>query len=104
MELAQNDVVKARVEKASICAYRAAMEEAWEWTIRNRKNLDELEMPQDIAQRTRPYARRLFELIEKYNVTQWSLGTPTLWAKETPPAKAIDILRRGYGLKEDEAF
>jgi hypothetical protein len=103
IRLADDDTVRARVEKASICVYRAAIEDAWRWTLKNRKNLDKVTMPPALAQGSRPYARRLFELIDKHKVTKWSEGTPTLWAEGSPArTKAIDILRRGYGLKGDQ--
>ena len=92
LSLADDDAVRARVEKASVCAYAAAIEEAWAWTEANRKDLGKIEMPPDIAQRTLPYARRLFELIDKYNVTHLT--------RIRPSADAMNQLRRGYGLKE----
>ncbi|GMU21536.1 MAG: hypothetical protein AMXMBFR13_16290 [Phycisphaerae bacterium] len=89
LSLAGDDAVKARVEQASICAYRAAVDPAWE--LEQGKTLDSTQ-----AARLRPLVRRLFELCERYQVPRFSEGMTTGQAK----AK----LQAAFGLKADEAF
>ncbi len=68
LELAPDDAVRARVEKASICAYRAALEPVW--YLEEKEELDA-----GLAERMRPLAARLFELCELYGVTHaWEHG------------------------------
>ncbi len=68
LELAPDDAVRARVEKASICAYRAALEPVW--YLEDKKELDP-----ELAERMRPLAARLFELCDRYGVTNaWENG------------------------------
>jgi len=64
-ELADNDVIRARVEKASVCAYRAAIEPIW--YIKNKSEIEPA-----LAKRMRPLVERFVELCEKYGVTQAS--------------------------------
>ena len=94
--LADNADVRRRVEKASVCAYRAAIEDAWVWAKAHEEKLPGAAMPKRIAKRTRPHARRLFELCEAHGVTHWHEGYPL--------AEARDLLRKAYGLSEDESF
>ncbi|MBN2315199.1 MAG: DUF4838 domain-containing protein [Sedimentisphaerales bacterium] len=65
MELAENDVIRSRVEKASICAYRAALEPIW--YIKDKSKIDP-----DVAERMRPLVERFIELCDKYGVTHAS--------------------------------
>ena len=65
MELAENDTVRARVEKASICAYRAAIEPIW--YIKDKAKVDPA-----LAKRMRPLVRRFLELCDTYGVTHAS--------------------------------
>lgn len=65
MSLAENDVVRSRVEKASICAYRAAIEPIW--YIKERSSVDPA-----LAERMRPRVKRFLELCRKYGVTNAS--------------------------------
>jgi hypothetical protein len=65
VKLAENDAVRARVEKASICAYRAAIEPIW--YIKDRSKLDP-----SLAQRMRPLAQTFLELCAKHGVTRVS--------------------------------
>jgi hypothetical protein len=60
LELAESDAVRARVEKASICAYRAALEPVWY----RREACDD----PALIDRLRPLAKRFFELCEQYQV------------------------------------
>jgi len=65
MELAEDDVVRARVEKASICAYRAAIEPIWYAN-------DKSSIEPALASRMRPLVKRFLDLCEKYGVTNAS--------------------------------
>ncbi|KPK43860.1 MAG: hypothetical protein AMJ65_04605 [Phycisphaerae bacterium SG8_4] len=65
LELAEEDVVRARVEKASICAYRAAIEPIW-------YTKDKSSVEPDLAERMRPLVKRFLDLCEKYGVTNAS--------------------------------
>jgi hypothetical protein len=74
LELAENDAILARVEKASICAYRAALEPIW--YIKDKPDVDPA-----LAERMQPLVKRFVELCEKYGVTNASenskIGTET---------------------------
>jgi hypothetical protein len=65
LKLADNDAIRARVEKASICAYRAAIEPIW--YIKDESKVDPA-----TAQRMRPLVERFLELCTKYGVTNGS--------------------------------
>ena len=62
MKLADSDAVRGRVEKASICAYRAAIEPV------NRFD-DPSQVDAELALRMRPLVKRWIELCHKYSVT-----------------------------------
>ena len=55
MKLAENDAARARVEKASVCAYRAAIEPIWYMK-------DDSTVDPDLAKRMRPLVKRFLEL------------------------------------------
>jgi hypothetical protein len=75
LQLADTDEIKARVEKASICAYRAAIEPVW--------NLDgPAALTPEMAERMRPLVREFLRLCEKYGVTQFNEGMPMKDARE----------------------
>jgi hypothetical protein len=65
MELAENNTVRARVEKASICAYRAALEPIW--YIKDKSKVDPV-----LTNRIRPLVGRFLELCKKCSVTHAS--------------------------------
>ena len=65
MELAENDAVRSRVEKASICAYRAAIEPIW--YMKDKSKVDPA-----LAERMQPLVKRFVDLCEKYGVTNAS--------------------------------
>jgi len=65
MDLAENDAVRARVEKASICAYRAAIEPIW--YMKDKSKVDSA-----LAERMQPLVKRFVDLCEKYSVTNAS--------------------------------
>jgi hypothetical protein len=88
LALADGDAVKARVEKASICAYRAAIEPACE--------LDGKVLEPAQAQKLRPMVKRLAELCDKYKVP--------LAAEVITLDQAKQLLRKNLGLKPGEEF
>ena len=90
LALAENEAVKSRVEKASICAYRAAIESAWELPGGKRP----LEASQ--AYKLRPLVKRLFALCDKFKVSMFAEGTTIEQAKQQ--------IRGNLGLAQDEAF
>lgn len=65
MQLAENDTIRVRVEKASICVYRAAIEPIW--YIKDKSSIDPT-----LAERMRPRVKRFLELCKKYGVTHAS--------------------------------
>jgi hypothetical protein len=65
MKSAENDAVRARVEKASICAYRAAIEPIW-------YKQDKSSVDPALAERMRPLVKHFLKLCEKYGVTNAS--------------------------------
>lgn len=68
LELAQNDeTIRRRVEKASIWAYRAAIEPAW--NVKDGESLDA-----DVADQMRPLVQKFFELCDTYGVTRTAEG------------------------------
>jgi hypothetical protein len=69
LSLAKSTEVRARVEKASTEAVRAALEPVW--FVRKTEDVEA-----SLAERMRPLAKRLFELCDRYGVTNESiLGT-----------------------------
>ncbi|MHB0957130.1 MAG: DUF4838 domain-containing protein [Pirellulaceae bacterium] len=87
--LAETDAEKARVEKASICAYRAAIDPAWD--LPGDRPLEASQ-----AEEMRPRVKRLFELCAKFEVPMFSEGTTIEQAKQR--------LRANLGLAEGEDF
>jgi len=70
-QLADNDVIRGRVEKVSACIYRLAIEEAWVWAMSHRteyKTRHKLKMDPALKQRTVPYAKRLFDICHKHGI------------------------------------
>jgi hypothetical protein len=76
MALAKSDEVRDRVEKASICAYRAALDkvwyiENWQETFPYPETIDPA-----VAERMRPIARKFLGLCDKHGVTRpWEHST-----------------------------
>ena len=102
MQLAENDVVRARVEKASICIHMAALEEAltWVWYAPGTypHSGEDGPPPPEVARRTRPHFRKFFELCKKHGVTMWN---------EQPPCTIdhmSDFFKANFGLKPDEPW
>ncbi|MBN2559371.1 MAG: DUF4838 domain-containing protein [Phycisphaerae bacterium] len=87
MRLTDDEAVRSRVEKASVCAYRLAIEPVWK--------LDEkVGVSPELAERMRPLVREFFLLCTKYQITFVDINVPTeqvrdrlkklLW-RDTPP-------------------
>ena len=87
--LADTDAVRAHVERASICAYRAALEPIW---YRDKGPLE----PQ-VAEQMRPLAKRFFELCDKFAVDRPRESREDI-------AGARSRLKRVFGLAEGESF
>ncbi len=85
LKLAKSDEVRARVEKASLCALRAALEPCW--YLENGAELDPASKEQ-----LRALARRFFDRCGKYGVTQVS--------EQRTVAEAQQNLKRVFGLQE----
>lgn len=88
LTLADDDTVKTRVEKASICAYRAAIEPAWAQPA-------SLLTPEQV-QKLRPLTKKLFELCAKFAVP--------LFAEVIPIQQAQEKLREKLGVPAGEEF
>ena len=69
MALAENDTIRSRVEKMSICAYRAVLEPIWYL-----KPDDKPHIKPQLASRMRPIAKRFFALCKKYDATRTAEG------------------------------
>jgi hypothetical protein len=96
MRRADDDLVRRRVEKASIAGLCAAVEPAWLWIQQHRDSLGEVAMDRELAQETRPHARRLFALCAEHHVGEWR---PTVSIED-----ARRLFRQAYGLNERESF
>jgi len=83
LKLAGNDALRRRVEKASICAYRAAIEPVW--SVKDPSKVDPA-----VAKQMRPLVVRFLTLCERYNVTQDYEGHPFKVAR--------DRVRKAVGL------
>ena len=68
MRLADSDAIQQRVEKASIWAYRAALEPIW--YARADESIDP-----ELAARMRPVAKRFFELCDKHGALRTASGS-----------------------------
>ena len=68
LELADDPTMKSRVDKASICAYRLALEPIWYLE-------DQAEITPELAQRLRPLVVRFLQLCQEHGVTRVSAGT-----------------------------
>ena len=99
LHMADNEDVRSRVEKASICVYSAAIEPAYMWshtaTHDGKGEYHTRPIDPSLAS-ARPYAKIFFQLCDKYGVNRWAEG------------QDIDVargyIRRAYGLKENQPF
>ena len=101
--LADNDQIRRRVEQASISVYGAAIEEAYRWAWLNVGGVlgrptqpGERTMDPAFARQYRHHLKRFFDLCETYGVTRWT--------EVYPIENTRNMMRRAYGLKEDESF
>ena len=88
-QLAKDGTVKQRVEKASVSAYRAAIEPVW--VLREPGDLDS-----ELKQRMRPLVQKFFSLCETYGVTRVSESQSVAEAKQR--------LRELFELADGEEF
>ena len=70
MSLADDEAVRSRVEKASVCAYRLAIEPVW------RLN-EKASISPELAERMRPLVREFFLLCKKHQITFVDINVPT---------------------------
>jgi len=89
LRLAESDAVRARVEKASIAAYRAALEPIWRYRRPG-------PVSDEVAEKMRPLARRFFDLCQKHNVDMAAEG---VYLRNVENA-----FRKHLGLKDGEDF
>jgi len=89
MALADNGVVRRRVAKASVCAYRAAIEPVWR--LGSPADLDA-----NLKKRMRPLVRKFFDLCHEYGVTRVS--------EQRSVADARERLGKRFGLADGEPF
>jgi hypothetical protein len=75
LQLAPDDAVRSKVEKASLCGYRLAIEPCWE--IDSKAKVDPI-----LRDRMKPLVKRFFELCTKYQVTYVSEGKSVEMAKQ----------------------
>jgi len=87
--LAEDEAVRRRVEKASICAYRAAIEPSW--NLKPSAPLDA-----NLAGQQRPLVRRFFDLCKKYGVTQVS--------ERRSVTERLTMYKQLFSLKETESL
>ncbi|MHC4181474.1 MAG: DUF4838 domain-containing protein, partial [Planctomycetota bacterium] len=60
LSLAESDAVRARVERASVCAYKAALEPVW--------YADKKSVKPELIEKMRPLARRFFQICEEHGI------------------------------------
>lgn len=89
LKLASNDEVRQRVEKASICAYRAVIEPCW--YLESSAALDPA-----LKEQMLPLVRQFFVLCEKHGVTRVSEGRSV--------ADMRQRLKPVFGLQDSEEF
>lgn len=89
LTLADSDEVRARVEKASICAYRAAIEPVW--------YAEKGPIAPALQKKMRPLLRRFFALCEQYGVDRPRETREDIRGSQTR-------LKRVFGLTDEDAF
>ncbi|MHB8901430.1 MAG: DUF4838 domain-containing protein [Thermoguttaceae bacterium] len=89
LKLADSDELRSRVERASICVYRAALEPIW---YRDSGPLDPA-----VAEKLRPAAKRFLELCDQFQVDR-----AQEWGEDIPGTRAR--LKKIFGLAENESF
>ncbi len=89
LKLADSDEVRSRVERASICVYRAALEPIW--------YRDSGPLEPAVAEKLRPAAKRFLELCDKFQVDR-----AQEWGEEIPGTRSR--LKKIFGVGETESF
>jgi len=89
LSLADTDAIRSRVEKASICTYKAALEPVWH---PQRKPLGP-----EVIQKMRPLARRFFELCDKHGINRHRESGGDI-------AAARKRLKAAFGIAEGDTF
>ena len=89
LSMADTDAIRSRVEKASVCAYKAALEPVW---YPRREPLDK-----DMIRKMRPLAKRFFELCDKYQIGPHQESREDI-------AAARKRLKAAFGIAEGDAF
>ncbi|MDD4268046.1 MAG: DUF4838 domain-containing protein [Pirellulales bacterium] len=89
MRLADSEQTRRHVARASLCAYRAALEPIW--------HRDSGPLEPAVAEKLRPLARRFFELCDEFQVDR-----AQEWGEEIPQTR--NRLKRVFGLGENEVF
>jgi len=109
LRLADNDAVRNRVEKASICIYRLAIDDTFMWAEKQSPLhytkgpwWDAPPLPPATARQQRPYVKRFLELCHKHGVTNLSEGRTI--APKPPFPGWREVFRRRLALKEGEAI
>ena len=87
--LAETDAIRSRVDRASVSAYKAALEPIW--------NTDGKALEPDLATKMRPLAKRFFELCHEHGIDR-----PRESGEDV--AGARQRLKKAFGLAEDETF
>ena len=87
--LAGDEAVRLHVEKASICAYRAAIEPSW--NLKPSAKFDAT-----LAAQQRPLVKRFFDLCKKYGVTQVS--------ERRSVTERLKMYKQLFSLKETESL
>lgn len=103
MALAKSDVVRQRLELASVSAHAmmvdalldTGMPMTLNWRVHRRRPLFLRPMEAELAA-ARPHLKRMFEISERYGITMWSEWLSAEQAKEA--------MRKLYNLAEGESF
>ena len=88
MKLAENDKVKARVERASICAYAAVLDPIWR--LKNKTAIDPA-----LAAYMRPIAKEFFRLCEKHGLGGYGADRERIEKLLAPPTGKLSLLPIG---------
>jgi hypothetical protein len=75
MQLAPNDAVRSRVEKASLCGYRLAIQPCWDLA-------PDAKVDPTLRERMKPLVKQFFALCSKYQVTYVKEGQSVEMAKQ----------------------
>lgn len=112
LALAESQEIVDRLDYFKLWVYRLAIEEVWEplnpWRKSPRQSGESIPawlirlgspagcVDPQVRERTRPYVREVFNLIQKHKVTRWRENMDVSIANE--------VLRHGFGLQPGEAW